>query len=654
MIAGSSMGLDSIVLEDQEVKLEDGAERAKNRKRKLNKTVDNAHAIPEKLVKRIILSLTKPSSVLGLGPKTGSKIVRWENRVRLCYLLRKLTRQHNWIELGGVLSMFLKGTCKDRSPANNRLKYSVSMELLKYMKSDRINPSRIKNIYDVWMRKNGSMKDCPIEDKFVVHLEFILFCLMHDNIEEAHQAALCLKQERELGSNPISNMVLGLTFYQLWYSTIPKEIQLGDSDPFYSLGRSDMLGTRFINSVGNSEWDNGNDTYKADIPFRRDSETSVMNDKQIFGDADINQSREVSMDVDVGLQGENHMQNFQPQDFSMNSDENTGNETSFSNHGHYMQYASNLSALRGMNTCLLPLQLPNPTENPEDFINLHRKMLNDYHMDAVKYFQQALHSTPPLLGALLPLIQLLLIGGQVDEALNELEKLCSHSIDPLPIRLKTSLLEHFNSNNTVVLSACFEDILKKDPTCSHSLAKLVRMHQSGDYGLESLLEMIALHLDATYAEYNTWKEFASCFIKLSQYEEDRLSVCQSENEDMQGQPDSIHFSKTPRIFTEGQSGKSWRLRCRWWLTRHFSNSILVSEIAAGYLSLLTYKAACATHLYGQEFGYVVEAYNCLEKQNERDLFIFLQNHMQNSIGIYSNTNSRAELIQHILKLSLQK
>ncbi|XP_042948656.1 uncharacterized protein LOC122281327 isoform X4 [Carya illinoinensis] len=159
----------------------------------------------------------------------------------------------------------------------------------------------------------------------------------------------------------------------------------------------------------------------------------VMNDKQISGDADINQSREVSMNVDVGLQGENHTQNFQPQDVSMNSDENTGNETPFFNHGDYMQYASNLSTLWGMNTWLLPLQLPQPTENPKDFINLHRKMLNDYYMDAVKYFQQALYSTPPLLVALLPLIQLLLIGGQVDEALIELEKLCSHSSAALPI-----------------------------------------------------------------------------------------------------------------------------------------------------------------------------------------------------------------------------
>lgn len=58
--------------------------------------------------------------------------------------------------------------------------------------------------------------------------------------------------------------------------------------------------------------------------------------------------------------------------------------------------------------------------------------------------------------------------------------------------------------------------------------------------------------------------------------------------------------------------------------------------ATGDLQLLTYKAACASHMYGREFNYVAEAYNCLEKENDRDLFLFLQTNMHNSIGIYSN------------------
>ena len=82
---------------------------------------DGTGAIPARLVKRIVLSLTKPSYVLGLGSKT----VRAENRVRLSHLLRRLMRQHNWTEASGVLSVFLKGTCKDKSPITNRFKYSV-------------------------------------------------------------------------------------------------------------------------------------------------------------------------------------------------------------------------------------------------------------------------------------------------------------------------------------------------------------------------------------------------------------------------------------------------------------------------------------------------------------------------------------------------
>ncbi|XP_030944135.1 uncharacterized protein LOC115968777 [Quercus lobata] len=632
------MSVDSKLLEEEaEVELQYTDKKPSTRKRKLNQKLDNnGNVTPEKLVKRIKLFLTKPSTLLVLAPTIGSKVVRWENRVRLSHLLRKLVKRRNWVEVGGVLSMLLKASCKDRYPLNNRFKYSVSMELFKHMKSDRLKFTKIRNIYDIWMRKNGSMKEWPIEDRFLVHFEFILFCLTQGNVEEAHQAAICLKQEQELDTDPMSNMVMGLTFYELWYSTIPEEMQWRDSDLFSSRRHSDIMETRFSNPVENSMWCSANDTHKADIPIRCDSDTSVMKDKKISSNADINQNREVSMDADVNLQSEHPMQNFQPQEFSMNSDEITGNEALFSKNGDHMQYASNFYSLRGLETWLLPLQLPDPEENCEDLINLHRGMLNDYYMDAVKYFQLALYSTPPLLVALLPLVQLLLIGGQFDEALKVLEKLCCKSTTALPIRLRTSLLEHFDRNNSFLLSTCFEDILKKDPTCSNSLAKLVRMHQNGDYCLESLLEMIALHLDSTYAEYNTWKEFALCFLKLSQYEEDQMSVCTNKNEDGQEQTETIYFSKTPRIFTKGKSGKSWRLRCRWWLTRHFSNNMLVSEIAAGDLQLLTYKAACASHMYGEEFNYVVEAHNCLGKENDRDLLLFLQTHMENSIGIYTN------------------
>jgi hypothetical protein len=134
-------------------------------------------------------------------------------------------------------------------------------------------------------------------------------------------------------------MLMGLIFYELWYSTIPKEMQWRDSNQFYSPQHSDMLGTRFSYPDRNSECYNANDTCKAGLPFQCNSDSSV-NDNQLSSDANIDQHQEVSMER------EDPVQNFQPPDFTMYSDENTINETSFSNHGDHIQYASNLFALR--------------------------------------------------------------------------------------------------------------------------------------------------------------------------------------------------------------------------------------------------------------------------------------------------------------------
>lgn len=227
----------------------------------------------------------------------------------------------------------------------------------------------------------------------------------------------------------------------------------------------------------------------------------------------------------------------------------------------------------------------------------------------------------------------------------------------LVCRLKTSLLEYFYSNDSVVLSNCVEEVLKKDPTCCHALARLLSMHQngmlsiilscisrpvltsfsfcfhavtllthfiqftssfdllsqclnldfdnqlifslliinvlayitgvliffSGDYSLESLLEMIALHLEATYPESSIWREFASCFLKLYEYEEDQLSVCLCGNEGEQKANPSIYYKKMPKIFTERTSRNAWMLRCKCWLKSHFARRLFGSEIASGVL-----------------------------------------------------------------------
>uniref|UniRef100_A0A803R2S2 Uncharacterized protein n=1 Tax=Cannabis sativa TaxID=3483 RepID=A0A803R2S2_CANSA len=72
------------------------------------------------------------------------------------------------------------------------------------------------------------------------------------------------------------------------------------------------------------------------------------------------------------------------------------------------------------------------------------------------------------------------------------------------------------------------------------------------------------------------------------------------------------------------------------MTRHFSSNILASEIAAGDLELITYKAASASHMFGPEFAYVTKAYSCLEEKNEIDFLGTLKLHISKSVGVYSS------------------
>lgn len=571
----------------------------------------------------ILRSVKKPLYTLTRG---GEK-VRAVNRDRLRRLLNRLLRRRNWKEASGVLSVLLKATTKDKSPVTNRVKYSSAMELLKHVNGCSPSSRRIQSLYEIWMKRIGSMKNWPLKDRFAVHLEVILFCLQQGDVVDAHQAAMCLMQERDFGSEPISNMVVGLTFCALWYSIIPEEFRSRVSDKFYSSTELEVSGTKCEYSVENSEEHDVTDINDDGSSFRADSETSVWIDKDIGCDANIDENREMTVALDDDLKNETSY---------VHSSENNDEETSPpSNQIETLQYSFNW---HGLGSWLMPVQLPHANEKLENFMYSHKGTLNDYYKGAIKHLRVALYSSPPMYEALLPLVQMLLLGNYIDEAFSELEKFghCSQTI--LPLRAKASLLEHIHQGNILTLSSCYEDILKKDPTCGHSLEKLIRLHHRGGYTPQQLLEMIALHLEACFPKSSIWKEFASCFIKLCRCQEDCGSVCLDTNGGIK-QGDSILFNTVPKIFTMGNSGKSWKLRCRWWLNRHFSRTILSSEIGAGALQLLTYKAACAFHIYGHEIEYAVKASAYL-KDKDRGLYLFLGRHLQNSIGFYSDFHKR--------------
>ncbi|XP_022870466.1 uncharacterized protein LOC111389747 [Olea europaea var. sylvestris] len=110
----------------------------------------------------------------------------------------------------------------------------------------------------------------------------------------------------------------------------------------------------------------------------------------------------------------------------------------------------------------------------------------------------------------------------------------------------------------------------------------------------------------------------------------------SNGKDGHNQASSCHSNQILDISTNSAYGKNWRLRCIWWLNRHFSHSIFLSDIATGDLELLTYKAATTSHLYGWEFKFVIKAAEYLEKENIMELYSYLQMRIMNSVGFYFN------------------
>ncbi|CAN6928106.1 unnamed protein product [Brassica oleracea] len=229
------------------------------------------------------------------------------------------------------------------------------------------------------------------------------------------------------------------------------------------------------------------------------------------------------------------------------------------------------------------------------------------------------------------LIQIL---GLVDEAMKVVEEMCNKVHDIKPFRIKAAMMEKFH-HKSEMLAKCYEDILKIDPTCVTTLKKLIVMSKEVGYGRESLIEMIALHVEASFPGAEIWKEFAEVLILVFENgDEDRMSVCfNGSGEEGSQQTYSVRYNPIPRMFTD-TSTSSWTLRAKWWLNRHFSPEILEAEMRNGtgdleMMRLMSYKAACASRIYGPEFGYVTKVYGLLEN-NMNNICMLVENDCSNN------------------------
>lgn len=135
-------------------------------------------------------------------------------------------------------------------------------------------------------------------------------------------------QERGFDSDPLANLVVGLAFCQLWYSGIPKELQLTELDSSGTYMQAEILANGVHMPVDYSKENGALEAGRESSPIHCDSNTSVANDKELFVD-DCNQQKE-SMDIDENIKKETSDTSLQPPEFDMESPEASGNSNYYS------------------------------------------------------------------------------------------------------------------------------------------------------------------------------------------------------------------------------------------------------------------------------------------------------------------------------------
>ncbi|KAL8150385.1 hypothetical protein V2J09_020193, partial [Rumex salicifolius] len=253
----------------------------------------------------------------------------------------------------------------------------------------------IEGIYNLWMKKIVPKKNRPWK---VISLFFStpLFA------SSWRRTTIEPGQGGEVENDPISNLILGLCHYELWYTTLSGDRQLTDMHDQEMLDEMEESGTELYNDVANSEGYQAVTVQDTNSSFKCLSETSIMNDKVI-------QMNNLNLQGSVSYADRQRgMKNYQSQvqGLYINSDQLCGSKGGSlvkrnSNRQHSFAFASH-----GVpDSLLFPIQWDPLNENIEDV--LKELEPNDDCKDAVEYLRKALNFTPGVAEALLPLVQVI-------------------------------------------------------------------------------------------------------------------------------------------------------------------------------------------------------------------------------------------------------
>ncbi|WVZ81782.1 hypothetical protein U9M48_029124 [Paspalum notatum var. saurae] len=576
----------------------------------------------------------------GTGPEAGEAPLLCLNRRRLGRILHELAGAHQWRDAASVVSTLLRGYRKPDSFEETRRIFVVAMEIHKQLaEGSSVRQGgrssyylRTQKLFNVWMRKLIWFPSSP--KKYLVTLELALFHLSQGNIDNAHITTRTLIAKDSLQTHPVVNLIHGLILFDKWYSGLPKDMQVKEFEVY------DESCDISMKSNGCEETDLLDDS----------------DDKSIY--VDDSSLPTCSSECSINNEDTDRKMNGKPS-YIHPKEEMDPLESQVNENFRSIFLNTSDGPSCGLEKSLLPLRLKLPTGDSDDCFDKYWKYKstpNTLYEEAEKCLRFALYSNPPVIAALLPLIQefvpafepgmvievasapgfsglpILLLGDKLKDALDELEKACISSTTALPFRLRGRLLEEYDQNQVSTISSCYEEALRRDPTCRYSMERLIRMHRKGYYNTIQLFEAIAIHLDSVDGKPYIWEELVSCFLRLfsdntADYE-DCISCTSSQGDQALGS-----FSKFSSVFFERLTRESWKARCRWWMHHHFSQNAYISDTSTGDCKLVASKAACAAHLFGPEFPYVKAAGSYITKQEALDEISLLVRNKQNSVRL---------------------
>eukprot|EP00250_Pteridium_aquilinum_P009629 c18811_g1_i1 orf=239-1561(+) len=401
--------------------------------------------------------------------------------------------------------------------------------------------------------------------------------------------------------HPLANYVHGLIRYYQWFELVQQEVE--KESQRRAVGNVNRVDVDFSEGVGENDGVFSDDrTHKAgfsnEYTFRLDDDL-LSEDTSTF-DANCNKGN--------GFQSSKKIHR---EPISLNVKEETPwnfyDDAEEDNEKSYMKKARVVYAT-DLDGRLFPFSLPSQYLGKSYIISMGTATLKNSHSTAVKHLRDTLSLDRHSTAALLPLVQLMLAGADVEGAFSEIEKCCQKFSDCNSFRMKCMLLESLTPKNKDMLIYAYEEVLMKDPSSVHPIERLIDMHKAGEYRTKFLLQNLGLHLDACPGSLLVWRKLALCFRRLKEAESEHAKETVVVDEDLAAQETSeVDFLQQESV------QEAWKLRKRWWLVKHFRDECIGEELNSKGIQWLVFKAASAAHIYGSHMQYVLDAEKHLQR-----------------------------------------